>query len=160
MKISKKAYYGLRALVGIAHSGEISAHALAVEENLPEEYLQKILQQLKKADIIVSEKGAHGGYSLRKNVRDISVWDILSVLDGEIIPFTPPKMSAKSPYPTLTHCQTNQVWRKLSEAIEDTLSHISIADLIGSKTQSSEHKNQTKHSNQNTSKDGFEYLNL
>lgn len=130
MKISKKAYYGLRALVGIAHSGEISAHALAVEENLPEEYLQKILQQLKKADIIVSEKGAHGGYSLRKNVRDISVWDILSVLDGEIIPFTPPKMSAKSPYPKLTHCQTNLAWRLLNSKIIETFSAITISDLI------------------------------
>ena len=64
MKVSKKAYYGLRAIVGIAHFGEISAHALAREENLPEEYLQKILQQLNKAGVICSEKGASGGYAL------------------------------------------------------------------------------------------------
>ena len=160
MKVSKKAYYGLRAIVGIAHFGEISAHALAREENLPEEYLQKILQQLKKAGVICSEKGASGGYALARDAKCISVWEVILALDGKMIPFAPPKMSTASPYPTLTHCQTNQVWRKLGEAIENTLSSMSDADLIGSKTQSSEHKSQTKHSNQNTSRDGFEYLNL
>jgi len=148
MKISKKAYYGLRALVGIAHFGEISAHALAIEENLPEDYLQKILQQMKKAGIISSEKGVAGGYSLAKNTRDISVWEIISTLDGEIVPFAPPKMTSDSPYPKLTHCQTSLAWRKLSETIQDTLSNMSIEDLIGTNlnTQNSGHKDQTKHS--------------
>lgn len=147
MKISKKAYYGLRALVGIAHFGEISAHVLAREENLPEDYLQKILQQLKKSGIISSEKGASGGYALNRCPDDISVWEVLLTLDGGMTLFAAPKMSAHSPYPKLTHCQTNVAWRKLGEAIEKTLSHMSIADLIGSKTQSSEHKSPTKQSN-------------
>lgn len=141
MKISKKAYYGLRALVGIAHFGEISAHALAIEENLPEDYLQKILQQMKKAGIISSEKGVTGGYSLAKNAKDISVWEIISTLDGEIIPFAPPKMTSTSPYPKLTHCQTSLAWRKLGETIQNTLSDMSIADLItpSVKTQNKNH---------------------
>lgn len=130
MKISKKAYYGLRAVVGIAHFGEISAHALAIEENLPEDYLQKILQQLKKAGVISSEKGATGGYSLARNEKDISVWEILTILDGGITPFAPPKMTSVSPYPKLTHCQTNLAWRKLGETIQNTLSAMSISDLI------------------------------
>lgn len=130
MKISKKAYYGLRALVGIAHFGEISAHALAIEENLPEDYLQKILQQLKRAGVISSEKGSAGGYSLAKNAKDISVWEIISTLDGEIVPFAPPKMTSSSPYPKLTHCQTNQVWRVLSQEIESVLSRITLAQLL------------------------------
>jgi Rrf2 family protein len=130
MKISKKAYYGLRALVGIAHYGEISAHALAREESLPEDYLHKILQQLKKAGIVSSEKGAAGGYALDRCTDDISVWEVILALDGEITPFTAPRMSSTAPYPKLTHCQTSVAWRKLSEAIENTLSHISIADLI------------------------------
>ncbi len=160
MKVSKKAYYGLRALVGIAHFGEISAHALALEENLPEDYLQKILQQLKKAGIISSEKGSSGGYSLAKNEKNISIWEIILALDGEIIPFAPPKMTSITPYPKLTHCQTNVAWRKLSETIQNTLSNMSIADLITPtvKTQSSNHKNQTKHNRQNTKRDAFGYL--
>ena len=142
MKISKKAYYGLRAIVGIAHFGEISAHALAIEEDLPEDYLQKILQQLKKAGIISSEKGASGGYFLARDTRNISVWDIIHALDGEIIPFAPPKITRDAPYPKLTHCQTSVAWRKLSETIEETLSQISVADLIAPavKTQNTEHK--------------------
>ena len=130
MKISKKAYYGLRAIVGIAHFGEISAHALAREENLPEDYLQKILQQLKKSGIISSEKGASGGYALDRDTRSISVWEVIRALDGEIAPFTPPKISAESPYPKLTHCQTNLAWRLLNSKIIQTFSAITISDLI------------------------------
>jgi Rrf2 family protein len=114
---------------------------------------------LKKAKIISSEKGAAGGYALDRDTSSISVWEVIRALDGEITQFAPPKMSASSPYPKLTHCQTSLAWRKLSEAIENTLSRMSIADLIGSKTQSSEHKSQARHSNQNTNRDGFECFN-
>ncbi len=141
MKISKRAYYGLRAIVGIAHFGEISAHSLAIEENLPEDYLRKILQQLKKARIITSEKGSSGGYSLARDEKCISVWEILVTLDGELMPFAPPKMTEVSPYPKLTHCQTNQVWRVLSQEIESVLSRITLAQLL-SQNQNVNIKNQ------------------
>ncbi len=130
MKVSKKAYYGLRALVGIAQFGEISAHVLAREENLPEEYLQKILQQLKKAGVVISEKGSTGGYALAKNTCDISVWEVIASLDGGITPFAPPKMTSATPHPTLTHCQASVAWRLLNSKIIETFSAITISDLI------------------------------
>jgi Rrf2 family protein len=130
MKISKKAYYGLRALVGIAHYGEISAHALAREESLPEDYLHKILQQLKKVGIVSSEKGAAGGYALDRCADTISVWEVIRALDGEMTPFPAPKMSSAAPYPKLTHCQTSVAWRLLNSKIIETFSAITISDLI------------------------------
>ena len=47
MRISKKAYYGLRAITALATEGELSVHDMALAENMPEEYLHKILQILK-----------------------------------------------------------------------------------------------------------------
>ena len=49
MRISKKAYYGLRAITALATEGELSVHDMALAENMPEEYLHKILQILKRA---------------------------------------------------------------------------------------------------------------
>lgn len=130
MKVSKKAYYGLRAIVALAHAKKaLSIHSLAEGERLPEDYLEKIFQTLRRAAIVEAKKGAEGGYTLARPAKEISAWDVLRELDG------PPKTfsaSQKGSLPCLqvSHCQTNQVWRALEEEIEKTLSKISIEKLI------------------------------
>lgn len=129
MRISKKAYYGLRAITALAKQGELSVHDLAAAENMPEEYLHKILQVLKRQDIVSSEKGAGGGYTLARPINTISVWDIVSTLDGGFKSFAPPRLTHASPYPKLTHCQTNQVWKQLEQKIEETLSAMTLDQI-------------------------------
>ncbi len=129
MKISKRAYYGLRAVVALAQTNQaLSIHTLAETEKLPQDYLEKILQNLRKADILKSKKGIAGGYVLARAAKNISVWNVISQLDGPIKTFS----SIKGSLPCLqvSHCQTNEVWRMLEQKIEKTLSDISIANLI------------------------------
>lgn len=132
MKVSKKAYYGLRAILALAQTGKpMSTHALAVLERLPEDYLEKILQSLRRAGLVESQKGADGGYALARPIGDITVWDILSTLDGPIKAFDPPKREANTlPCPEVTHCQSNEVWRILEENIVVTLSRITLEKLL------------------------------
>ena len=62
MKISRKAYYGLRAVVVLAQERrQMSIHALAEAEGLPEDYLEKILQDLRRAGLVEATKGQGGG---------------------------------------------------------------------------------------------------
>lgn len=130
MKISKKAYYGLRAVLALAQAKKpLSIHALAEAERLPEDYLEKILQNLRRAAIVDAKKGTTGGYALARETKNISVWDILHELDGPVKAFTPPVAGAL-PCLHVSHCQTNEVWRTLENKIEETLSDISIASLI------------------------------
>lgn len=129
MRVSKKAYYGLRAITALATEGELSVHDMARAENMPEEYLHKILQILKRHGIVSSEKGARGGYTLARSIDTISVWDIVSTLDGGFKSFAPPRLTHESPYPKLTHCQTNQVWRELEQKIESTLSAMTLDQI-------------------------------
>ena len=83
MKISRKASYGLSALAALArHPGGCSVHVLAQEEHLPEDYLEKILQHLKRGGFVVSEKGVRGGYMLAKPPHTITSWDIIEILDA------------------------------------------------------------------------------
>jgi Rrf2 family protein len=130
MKISKKAYYGLRAVLALAQAKKsLSIHALAETEHLPEDYLEKIVQQLRRSGLVEAKKGTAGGYSLTKPATTITVWEILKELDGPLQIFLPP---VKGTLPCLqpSHCQTNEVWRKLETEIEHSLSTVTLASLI------------------------------
>ncbi|MBP9727994.1 MAG: Rrf2 family transcriptional regulator [Candidatus Moranbacteria bacterium] len=130
MKVSKKAYYGLRAVLALAQSEKpLSIHSLAEAEHLPEEYLEKIVQQLRRAGLVEAKKGTAGGYSLAQPAENTTVWEILKELDGPLQIFLPP---VKGTLPCLqpSHCQTNEVWRALETEIEQSLSNITIASLI------------------------------
>lgn len=129
MKVSKKAYYGLRAIVTLAQtSNALSIHTLAQTENLPAGYLEKILQTLRRADIVKATKGTTGGYLLSRPATNINAWEVLVALDGPIKTINAP--SGTLPCLHVSHCQTNEVWRVLENKIESTLTDISIASLI------------------------------
>jgi Rrf2 family protein len=130
MKVSKKAYYGLRAVLALAQSEKpLSIHTLAETEYLPEDYLEKILQHLRRAGLVEATKGTSGGYALARAKEDTNVWEVLRELDGPIKTFAAP---IKGTLPCLqpSHCQTNEVWRKLETEIESTLTRITLDSLI------------------------------
>jgi Rrf2 family protein len=129
MKVSKKAYYGLRAIVALAHADKaLSIHTLAETEKLPEDYLEKILQSLRRTGLVEAKKGTTGGYALARKAKDMSVWDVLSELDLPLKTFAVP-VKGTLPCLQVSHCQTNQVWRILEKEIEKTLGKITIAQL-------------------------------
>ncbi len=134
MKISKKSYYGLRAVLALAQATKpLSIHALAAQEHLPEDYLEKIFQSLRKADLVTAKKGVSGGYALSRPATHMTVWEIQTVLDG------PMKLSAplsKGVLPCFqpSHCQTSEVWRTLETEIEKSLSQITLQSLIPKNT--------------------------
>lgn len=134
MKVSKKAYYGLRAILSLAQAEKpLSIRTIAETEHLPEDYLEKILQALRRAGIVEAKKGVDGGYSLARPAEQISAWEIIRELDGPIKTFSlpsPPAGGGVLPCLQPGHCQTNEVWRLLEERIEETLSNIPIRDLI------------------------------
>lgn len=130
MKISRKSYYGMRAILTLAQADKpLSIHTLAETEHLPESYLEKILQCLRKGGLVEAKKGIEGGYFLSRPKESITVWEILQLLDGPAKPFLPP---LKGTLPCLqpSHCQTNEVWRRLEQEIETSLGSITLGSLI------------------------------
>jgi Rrf2 family cysteine metabolism transcriptional repressor len=131
MKISKKAYYGLRAMVSLAQDGQVrSIHTLAREEGLPEDYLEKILQGLRKAGLVEATKGQSGGYGLALEPELITANHILKTLDGSLVPFPCSSSEGGGACSQESSCATSNVWKKLNMALEDTLDSITLADLI------------------------------
>lgn len=132
MKVSKKAYYGLRAVLTLAQTEKpLSIHTLAETEHLPEEYLEKILQQLRRAGLVEAKKGTSGGYSLVRKAKDLNVWEILQELDGPIKTFMPP-VKGELPCLQVSHCQSNQVWRTLETEIKKTLTDLTLDKVLTS----------------------------
>ncbi|TBN02649.1 Rrf2 family transcriptional regulator [Hyunsoonleella flava] len=85
--LSKKTKYGLKALTFIARSGEdvpVQVSVIAKSEQIPQKFLESILLTLRKAGILGSKKGKHGGYYLRSEPSEIKMTDVMRVLEGPI----------------------------------------------------------------------------
>lgn len=85
--LSKKTKYGLKALTFIARSGDdvpVQVSAIAKNEQIPQKFLESILLTLRKAGILGSKKGKHGGYYLRNEPTEVKMTDVMRVLEGPI----------------------------------------------------------------------------
>ena len=83
--ISKKTIYGIQAVIILAkryESGPVLITDLAREGRIPKKFLEAILLELRKNGILNSKKGKGGGYVLGKDPQDISIGDIIRILDG------------------------------------------------------------------------------
>jgi Rrf2 family protein len=90
MKISQKGLYALQAMMMLARhhqEGPIKIREIAVEEVLPEKFLEIILIELKNARLVESTRGARGGYRLRRAPSEIHLSEVMRVIDGPLAPF-------------------------------------------------------------------------
>jgi len=127
MRISKRAEYGLTAMVHLAgnikNKKAISIRQISNIEGVPFEFLSKIFSVLEKAKLVVSKYGANGGYVLARSPQKITADNIVSLLEN--INTVDCKLCAKS-----KKCLTRNVWSKVNGAVSQTLDSITLADLI------------------------------
>ena len=86
MRISASAEYGARILVQLARSpaGALNADQLSKSENIPRAYVDQILQRLRKAGLVESHRGAHGGYQLALSPADITISMMMRAVEGNV----------------------------------------------------------------------------
>ena len=88
VRVSAKSDYALRALVEIASrdaASPVSAEALGKAQDIPHGFLQAILGDLRKADIVVSQRGQSGGWRFARTPSDVSVADVIRAVDGPLV---------------------------------------------------------------------------
>jgi len=89
MRISTKGRYGARLMLNLAlhyNKGNVLLKNIAKREDLSEGYLEHILPPLKAAGLVISSRGAYGGYSLAKAPSEITLKDVVQALEGPISP--------------------------------------------------------------------------
>ena len=130
MKISTKGRYGLRIMTDLAVNGKdglVSLKDIAAREHLSEKYLEQIINQLSKHDLVKSTRGAKGGYHLTRSPDDITVEDILKATEGSLAPVACAEDNGKCE--NYCDCVTSFIWTKIYEATIQVVSNITLSDL-------------------------------
>ena len=141
LQVSTKGEYGVRIMVDLArHYGERprSLTDIAQAEMLPLAYLEQLVKLLREADppLIVSTRGAHGGYRLSRHPEEITMGEILRVLEGPIAPMicaTEGEMTDICGF--LDSCRIKHLWAKVRDAVAHTIDTMTLAELVGAPDQ-------------------------
>ncbi|MGD2174572.1 MAG: Rrf2 family transcriptional regulator [Candidatus Brocadiaceae bacterium] len=131
MKLSTRVRYGSRAILDLAlhgNEGPVPLEVLAREQQIPERYLSKIIQDLRRSGLIQSVRGAGGGYLLNHPASEITMLDIWDALEG---PFCPVECLAESASCAMEdECVTRDVWAELQEEINKLLCSVTLRELV------------------------------
>jgi Rrf2 family protein len=140
---STKAEYGVRLMIALGqqeeHGRPTALGAVAEAETLPLAYLEHVVASLKKADLVTSTRGAHGGYRLARPAEEIPMDEVVLALEGSLSP-----MECFSPDGTrrvlCSHdhetdhgdgtCATKLLWTRVQGGILRALRETTLADLV------------------------------
>jgi len=130
MRVSAKAEYACIAMLELASSyGDpqpVRVKAIADAHEIPLRFLVQILLQLKGAGLVASTRGAAGGYHLARRPQEISLANIINVIDR-----TPaPRFEATTLPPSLAVQAVRDVWQQVHAEEQRMLEEVSLADLV------------------------------
>ena len=131
MKLSTKGRYGLRALIDLALYSEnetVSIQSIARRQNISDSYLEQLMRKLRSAGLIVSVRGAQGGYKQARPANEISVGDVLRALEGSLEAVTCGGEDNSCQGADL--CVTKFVGERINSSIRDTVDSIKLSQLV------------------------------
>lgn len=140
MKLSKRGEYGLRAMIDLAmlmqggkgKDGVVQIKEIADRQKIPAKFLEQILLTLKNAGLLHSKMGVGGGYYLSRPASEISLGQIVRILDGPLAPIRCVSQMAYEPCgcPDEETCGLRLTMLEVRNAIADLLDHTTLADVL------------------------------
>jgi Rrf2 family protein len=140
MLFSTKAEYGVRLMVELGRVGPdstpISLSTVAEAERLPLSYLEHLVAKLRKAGLVDSTRGAHGGYRLAKPADEITMDSVVEALEGQIAPMecfheAPEGKVLCSHEDDGDHaCSTKLLWTRVQGGVTKALAGTTLAELV------------------------------
>ena len=145
MHLSAKGEYGILALLELALQngrGLLQARTISRNQRLPVRFLEQVLSALKKAGLVESIRGAHGGYILAKPPEEISMGDVLEAIEG---PITPTSCISGGMEPCwheaeLGYCVVKEIGELARSSILQTLNATTLQDLCERKREKEQSK--------------------
>ena len=128
MKLTTRSHYSVKALLDLtlhAPHQPISVATIAQRQGLPPPYLEKLLIDLRRADIVESVRGPQGGYRLAKPASQIFLGQILEAVGEQVDPLPRHSPQADQAEDWVTFA----VWNRLSQKLKEALYSISLEDL-------------------------------
>ncbi|MBU3091923.1 RrF2 family transcriptional regulator [Clostridium sp. CM028] len=130
MKLSTKGRYGVKAMVDLSiNYGEqpVSIKSISERQNISEYYLEQLFSSLRRAKLIKSIRGAQGGYILNRKPEEITIQDVLDVLEG---PIEVSNCLEDGACNNIDCCATRLLWKKLKNSIDSVTSSITLKDIV------------------------------
>ena len=139
MRITTWAEYGVICALHLARradEGPVTGRDIATREKLPADYVEQILLRMRRAEIVVSTRGAKGGYALARPSSEITVREIISA--AELVTFdlhceSHPVDEVRCS--TAHECSVRPVWMMLQRRIDEVLDSVHLSDLLESEAQ-------------------------
>ena len=134
MRITTWAEYGVICALHLAKradEGPVAGRELAAREKLPADYVEQILLRLRRANIVASTRGAHGGYELARPAAEITVREVIAAAELETFDLhcvTHPIDDVRCS--DAQHCSIRPVWVLLRNKINDVLDSVTLSDLL------------------------------
>ena len=133
MDISARTEYAVRAMLALAQAqevdaGPISVESLAQRQDLPRKFLEAIVADLRAADLVVSTRGARGGYTLARPASGVSLGDVFRAVDGPLAEVRGLRPHETSYEGVAQHLPT--VWVAVRVALREVLDDTSLADVL------------------------------
>jgi len=145
MMFSTRAEYGVRVMVELARHGAngdrecVSLSEIADGDGLPLAYLEHLAARLRKAGLVESRRGAHGGYLLARPAEEISMAEVVEALEGSIAPIECISEAADGHLVCTREtetdhvCPTKLLWTRVRGSVVRTLEETQLSDLVQEK---------------------------
>jgi Rrf2 family cysteine metabolism transcriptional repressor len=146
MIFTTKAEYGVRLLVELGCQSPadddgghapVSLKAIAETQGLPLAYLERIVALLRKAGLVESTRGAHGGYRLARHAGEIRMDEVILALEGGVAPMTcfvddsePGRVLCNHEADAGHGCATKLLWTRVQGGVVKALHSTTLADLV------------------------------
>lgn len=130
MRVTAKSDYALRALIEIARRTDgapVSAEELGRLQDIPHGFLQAILADLRRAGVVIAQRGQSGGWRLNKDAGDVSVADVIRAVDGPLVSvygLRPEAVNYNEAAGVLQH-----VWIAGRSSLRDVFENVSVKQL-------------------------------
>lgn len=134
MRISAKADYAVRAALELAAAGDdgpVKAEALAQAQGIPHKFLEGILGDMRRGGLVVSQRGGNGGYRLAAPAEEITIADVIRVVEGPLVSVRgarPPELSYTGPAQSLL-----PLWIAVRANVRQILGEVSLADVAAAR---------------------------
>jgi Rrf2 family protein len=130
VQVNAKVDYALRALaeLAIAGPGPVKSETIARAQGIPPKFLENILLELRHGGVVISQRGAEGGYRLALPAEEITLADVIRIVDGPLANvrgLRPERLEYTGPATSLL-----QVWIALRANMRAVLERVTLQDLV------------------------------
>lgn len=108
----------------------VSITSISDRQGISERYLEQLMGLLKKSGLVKSVRGAGGGYMLAKDLKEISVGDVLRALEGNLELVDCPGLLVQDGCKSADNCVTKYVWKRINDSINQTVEEIKLDQLV------------------------------